>query len=983
MLRRVGLGIRGAILLMLWLCLTAGLATIAEARTRHALVVGVGNYREASGLSKLLAPKNDAEQLKAALEASGVDFVVDILTDDDVKDKAAFEAGLKRFLSRVRPDDEVLFYFSGHGFHVPERGNFFLLPDAKSSSIFVKDLGPAARELDTQEKRDRRYRDWIAEIAISEAAVERALVDARANVVIIIADACRNLVGPTKGASIVTSGIGLPRDVPFGTYRLYSASAGQVSLDSLDRSGPSRNTARKEGRKEDAKRETSLFTRVLLQELQVPRLEINVLFSKVKIEVREQARNQGVEQIPDFQDSRDASLFYFRQSAGNDMSARCATAPNELAQLRFGAARGAVSRNELERKRGDLAPCGEEYATEIDRLLRFESQGVGALSTSQLGQLADVANVADPVQACDLYASSPFDPNRPQGVAGVDVQKIALDGMKSPQERTVAIDTLRKMAERCEAAVQLRPRVARYKFNLARTNYSLATLASDNIERFAYLVQASRHNQDAVDQGYVAAYNNLALMHQNAEFYALVDNKLTRRPADRRRAFELLKRGADLGHVVAQYNLGMAYKNGDLGLEVAAAGSAGTRTTGSQPTLATREALAYQYLSRAAEAGYVPAMIETAIMQCWRPNMPGNCKRAEELLEVAASRGSWEAMFQRGFIVSSRMNTSREGGVDAADAVLWYSRAAEAGDPRAQTRLAKMLLAGDGLPAPQPDAAARYLRLAAASGDDTAQMILANRLRDGKVMFRPRTDGVVDGGAEEIRRLYVAAFAHGNPWAGLHLSRLFRTGFPAERPSDVIPKSPLIATNLLWDTIDKTRRADPASDHADPQIEVWAAVELIQMYDAGEGKGVRGPDIITQDQGEQLKADYGDINRLHFVRVLGAGPVHCRGHERDFWVLIWDGRGALASAEAQFDWFERRHQCKELTVAEREEREKASKEKSRTNFPKEADLGVPKRTRDVFKREFDATQKDKDRKRGFVDRMIAAVNVDKSKGRKR
>src|SRR6185503_11946066 len=107
---------------------------------------------------------------------------------------------------------------------------------------------------------------------------------------------------------------------------------------------------------------------------------------------------------------------------------------------------------------------------------------------------------------------------------------------------------------------------------------------------------------------------------------------------------------------------------------------------------------------------------------------------------------------------------------------------------RSQARLATLMSTGRGLPAPQPEAAGRFLRLAADGGSVEAMFDLANRLRDGKIPFRPRLDGKPDGGAKEVSDLYRAAFALGNPKAGLELGRLYRTGFPADRPSDALPK---------------------------------------------------------------------------------------------------------------------------------------------------------------------------------------------------
>jgi TPR repeat protein len=75
-------------------------------------------------------------------------------------------------------------------------------------------------------------------------------------------------------------------------------------------------------------------------------------------------------------------------------------------------------------------------------------------------------------------------------------------------------------------------------------------------------------------------------------------------PRNRQKARELFQRGADLSHVLALYHLGLAYKNGGLGLD--------DELTAETIALPYRGAgKAFQHLSKAAESGFVPAMIET------------------------------------------------------------------------------------------------------------------------------------------------------------------------------------------------------------------------------------------------------------------------------------------------------------------------------------------------------------------------------------
>lgn len=933
----------------------------AFAATRHALVIGVGNYKDASGLDRLTAPPNDAEQIKKMLDKPGFDFVTDVLKDDDVRDKAAFNAAFTKFLARVQPGDEVLFYFSGHGYNLDNRGNFFLLPDAKSQAVYLKDLGAAAgRDLDTQDKRDGKYKDWLSEAALSEAAIEKSIADRRAEVIVIIADACRNLVAGTKGAALVPSSLGLPRESNRGTFRLYAASKGQVSLDSPARSDEAKSqvsekqsSKKGEGRKSESKKDdqralTSLFTRVLLSELEVPRQEINILAAKVKISVRDQARKLGREQVPDFSDDPQNSKFYFwHGEARYDLEARCTTAKAELAQLRYGVASGSVSAADLEDARIRLAPC--DFADDIERLSRLQNNGAGALSTLLREAPTTSGDPNDPAHQCDSRAASPFDPNRPQNVGGSEIQKVAMLGLSGgADERGRAAREIQQAIEFCNRAVQERGRVARFKYNLARSYYALASV-SGQVDSTSALERASRLYAEAADLGYAAAYNDLALLHQNGEFHEDRNGTIVRLPVNRVRALEIFKKGADLGHVLALYNLGMAHKNGDLGLV--------------SQLVETKDAEAFRRLSKAAEAGFVPAIIETAIYlkngifvrDSAGVSIQPNPKRAVEMLEIAASRGSWEAMYQLGEIYTKGYLT------DPNEAIIWYARAAEAGDTRSQAQLADLMSSGRGLPAPQPEAAGRFLRLAADGGSVNAMFDLANRLRDGKIPFRPRLDGKPDGGAKEIGDLYRGAFALGNPKAGLELAKLYRTGFPVDRPSEALPRDTARAIDLLWRTIERVRSAPADSPAADPMTEYYAGFELIKMYDAGEAKRKDGMTAIYDDQIDQLRADYGDGSKILYIWVGNIWPVECGKSSRDLWVAVWDWKRAGPPTDPQFDWFERVNKCKE-----RDPKDKR----------KEEDLGVPAKTREVFRRELQASRdpKSKDKQRGFVDRIADLVD---------
>jgi TPR repeat protein len=983
----------------------------AQARKRHALLVGIADYK--SGLAKLTAPPHDVKELASELAKSG--YATTVLQGSELTNRAAFDAALARFLAGVQADDDVLFYFSGHGMGGPDRDSFLLLSDAKSEETFFADLGPAAREFDTAAKRQKRYQEELSKAAVSLQAVEREINARRPSSLVVIVDACRDRSGASKSATLNPSGLVLPVDLPTGTYRILSALPDQVSWDTPD-SGPSRDADGGREAARDSKRMTSLFTRVLIQELQTPGLEINTLFKNIKVEVRERARNLGRLQVPEFQESTDAAKFFFRNVDATALRIRCASAADEIDRIRLGVAQGGMSRDELLRRQRELAPCGNLYTSEIDRLLNLESQGGGALSTTELQRFARLSEVTSDLDRCDGFGSSPFDQARPQTVRGFDVYRLALDALKAPPaQRTSLRNDLTQVVQSCRIAVQERPRVARYKFNHGRANYALAMLIDDADQYNQLLTTASRAHQEAAELGYVAAYNDLAVLHQTGEYR---NERGQRERPDRGLALEYFRRGAELGHVLAQYNLGMAFKNGELGL----VGGVTTNNVidASSSTLTSRIQFAFQNLSKAAEAGHVPAMIETALLLAYDPKLPGTTKRGSELLEIAASRGSWEAMYQLGELHSnsargrssdpafmrladelpncardqygnrpSRCKMSehiqRERTADLAQAVVWYSRAAEAGDSRAQTTLAELLMKGDGLPAEQPAAAARYLRLAAAGGSTTAQRLLADQLAQRAMLFRPRVDDVRDQGAEEIRELYMSAFVRGDTRAGLEFARLLRAGYPANVGSRAIPKSPDQAAELLWRVREAVRSADPASDNADPRIAAEAAFELIGMANARE---IRSSAAASEEEIARLKETYGEETNFWRIRTSAIGRVNCRTD--DLWVWVWNSRRPTPPTDDQFDWFERSRQCRVLTEAEREHR--ANIERQNRTLPKNRqialisldDLGVPKSTRDIFKREYEAALKDKDKKQSFIDRMVRLANAEpKSSGSKR
>ncbi len=735
MLRAFTTGIARAALFVL-LTLISFPPADALAKDRHALVIGIGDYTDANGLNRLIAPANDTAEMKFGLENKALGYVVDILGDADLPNKAAFMAAFDRFLSRVQPDDEVLVYFSGHGMNVTGKGNYYLLPDAKSEPAFLIDYlkkNPLeSKALDTLDKKRRRYEEWIGEVALSEDAMEAAIRTKTQGVIVFVADACRTLVSGSEGAAIV-SGAVAPKETTRGVFKLYSAGPGQSSYERPEEVAGHRSKSKREEKNEE-KAETkkdraerrklvSLFTKSFLRAMPTPRMDISIMQTKVRLDVRSEARQHLTLQVPAFSQDAYATPFFFWQGDDEaDISARCSNDKNELDNLRYGVITGSVSRESIEYKRVDLAPCGHEKV--VSAYLRLQQQGAGASGVPTISDKdaegAGPSGAAESGQRCDELAASQYDKDRPEGIAGTEVQNIALAGLASEATAAAALKAIGVAIDACTQAVKEHELVARFKFNLARAIYAKSIL-SPELARDQELRQVSRYVREAADLGHAAAYHMLAMLYLNGEFYETnapeeqqpasdpetishtpppADGQngaqQTRQAPDKEQAREWLQRGADLGHVLALYELGLAFDNGELDVNM------------DQLNQVTSEAKAYQYFSRAAESGFIPAMIQAALILATPQDaisVPQNTNRAMEMLTQAAARGSPEAMYRMGQLCLRGSGYYDEHTVppDENEAFVWFSRAADFGDARAQERVADMLRKGTGLPAPQPE----------------------------------------------------------------------------------------------------------------------------------------------------------------------------------------------------------------------------------------------------------------------------------------
>jgi hypothetical protein len=193
------------------LMLTCLGAMPSHAEKRVALVIGNGAYKNAPALPN---PKNDAEDVSAALRGAGFDVITGLDLDKNGMDDAAI-----RFARAARDADVAMFYYSGHAMQFASF-NYLMPVDANLT-----------------DEADLRRMTRVDEIV---ADLQQAK-----NLRILVLDACRDnpladqlkrSIGLTRAASMQR---GLARvDAPQGMIVAYATQAGRTAADGSSRNSP-------------------------------------------------------------------------------------------------------------------------------------------------------------------------------------------------------------------------------------------------------------------------------------------------------------------------------------------------------------------------------------------------------------------------------------------------------------------------------------------------------------------------------------------------------------------------------------------------------------------------------------------------------------------------------------------------------------------------------------------------------------------------
>jgi Caspase domain len=261
-----------------------GYAGCAQAERRVALVVGNSNYM--AGHMTLANPKNDAQDIAAALTSLGFETV----TAFDAN-KREMDLTLQKFARLAADADSALFFYAGHALQY--QGRNFLMPT----------------DAELEDEISVRYQT----VSIEDV---RSALDRANGVKIMMLDACRN--NPLaerlqKSLGNASRGAGLSRglarvDKTQGMVVAYATAADEVAQDGRGRNSP--------------------FTAALLKRMQEPGLEIEVMLRRVSRDVND---STGGRQRPETYISLQ-SEYYLNQ---NDRLAwERIKDPNDIAALR-------------------------------------------------------------------------------------------------------------------------------------------------------------------------------------------------------------------------------------------------------------------------------------------------------------------------------------------------------------------------------------------------------------------------------------------------------------------------------------------------------------------------------------------------------------------------------------------------------------------------------------------------------------------------
>lgn len=287
----------------------------AFAERRVALVIGNDAYSRLSEKDQLRNSINDAKSVGRALESLGFKAIVKF----NLRRGELIDA-LSDFAGRIERDDIAFFFYAGHG--VALNGANYILPS---------DIDPPGGAGRVDEER-------LIDTALAESRVVERLRGAGARVAVVVLDACRdNPLASSSGRSLGGSrGLASPPEAE-GVMSIYSAGVGQIAWDRLGEADKAKN---------------SVFTRVFVDVLRTPGLDLQGVARETRRRVAALARSAGKEQTPGYYEQIDGEIYLAGRKPEADSTPPAAAAASEVNQ---GAFEAAMSTGTVEALDGFLA----------------------------------------------------------------------------------------------------------------------------------------------------------------------------------------------------------------------------------------------------------------------------------------------------------------------------------------------------------------------------------------------------------------------------------------------------------------------------------------------------------------------------------------------------------------------------------------------------------------------------------------------------
>jgi formylglycine-generating enzyme required for sulfatase activity len=200
---------------------------------RYALVIGNNAYQY---IGKLRNAVSDATLMTSTLRSVG--FEVETITNGT---RSEMVAALRRLGKKAAGQHTVaLFYYSGHGLQVRDE-NWLVPVDALAES-------PAD----------------VADACVGLSSVTSQLEQAKTGTNLVVLDACRN--NPFPYGRNAGGGLTAPKNVPSGTYIAFSTAPNTTAADGSGGNSP--------------------YTLALSKAMQIPNLEIEKAFKRIRVEVK-------------------------------------------------------------------------------------------------------------------------------------------------------------------------------------------------------------------------------------------------------------------------------------------------------------------------------------------------------------------------------------------------------------------------------------------------------------------------------------------------------------------------------------------------------------------------------------------------------------------------------------------------------------------------------------------------------------------------